>query len=185
MDNIRQHEIILKKNKKNILNSTLFFSKIIINAIKNKNKILIAGNGGSASDAQHIATEMTVRLKRNRLGLPFISLATDTSALTAIGNDFHFSKIFSRQIEAIGIEKDIFIAISTSGNSKNIVHALKKAKQKNLVTLGILGNNGGESKKYCDYSFCISEKNPSRVQEIHILFYHNFCEMVEEFFFKN
>ena len=107
MDNILQHEIILKKNKKNILNSTLFFSKIIINAIKNKNKILIAGNGGSASDAQHIATEMTVRLKRNRLGLPFISLATDTSALTAIGNDFHFSKIFSRQIEAIGNEKDI------------------------------------------------------------------------------
>ena len=185
MKSIIDHHIkILNKNKRKIKRSALEFSNKIIEVILNGNKILLAGNGGSASDAQHISTELTVRLKRKRPGLPLISLVTDTSALTAIGNDLSFDKIFSRQINAIGKTGDIFIGISTSGNSKNIINAFKEAKKKNMINLGILGNGGGKSKEYCDLTFFINEKSPSRVQEIHILFYHSFCEIIEDFFFR-
>ena len=182
LDNINEHIKILEKQKNDILNKTKTFSKIIIKAISENKKILVAGNGGSAADAQHLSTEMTVKMKFKRKALPFMSLTTDTSALTAIGNDFDFSKIFSRQIEALGNEKDIFFAITTSGNSKNILNALKLAKKKRMKCIGLLGNQGGKSLKLCDDYFVVDSKNPSRIQEIHILFYQMMCEYIELFF---
>ncbi len=173
--NIQKNEMILKIEK---------FSKIIIDAINNNKKILIAGNGGSAADAQHFATELTVKMKKIRGALPLISLCTDTSALTAIGNDFNFNEIFSRQIEALGNKDDIFIPISTSGNSKNIIRGLNIAKKKKLICLGILGNKGGKSKKITDENFIVKSSDPSRIQEIHIIFYQNLCEVIENHFFK-
>ena len=143
---------------------------------------MVVGMVVGVADAQHLATELTVRMKYNRKALPCISLSTDTSALTAIGNDFNFEKIFSRQIEAIGKKKDALIVISTSGNSKNVVLALKEAKKKNIHTFGILGNKGGNAKKYCDQTFIVDSENPSRIQEIHIIFYQLFCEKIEMFF---
>ena len=126
LDTIKLFSLIKLENIQN-------FNKLVklsLQRIKKKNKILLYGNGGSAADAQHIATELTVRFKKNRRAIPAVSLSTDTSALTAIGNDFSFEKIFSRQIEAIGMPGDVAIAITTSGNSKNLIEAAKMAKQK-------------------------------------------------------
>ena len=179
---LNQHIKLINLQRQEIKNKIEIFSKKIISGIKNNNKLLVAGNGGSAADAQHLSTELTVRLKYNRKALPCIALTTDSSALTAIGNDFNFNMIFSRQIEAIGKQDDIFIAISTSGNSKNIINALRMAKKKKIFCFGLLGNNGGEAKKYCDESFIVKSNNPSRVQEIHIIFYQLFCENIENYF---
>ena len=176
---IQNHIMILKKNEKNIIKKSIELSELLYKLFHKKKKILIAGNGGSASDAQHIAAELIVRFNKKRIALPCLSLATDTSVITAAGNDIHFNKIFSRQIEGIGEEGDLFIAISTSGNSKNIINALKVAKKKNIYTFGIFGNKGGFAKKFCKNYFSITENNPSKVQEIHIIFYHLFCQMIE------
>lgn len=178
------HTLLIKKQKKEIIDKVLIFSKYFISAINDKKKILIAGNGGSAADAQHFSTELTVKMKKFRRALPLISLCTDTSALTAIGNDFSFKKIFSRQIEAIGNEGDIFVPISTSGNSANIIEALKVSRKKKLINIGLLGNKGGLSKKLIDDAFIVKSSDPSRIQEIHILFYQNLCEVIEEHFSK-
>lgn len=181
-NNLTEHFELLNYHQNEFLKKIPLFSDILIQAIKNKNKILIIGNGGSAADAQHFATELTVRLKYNRVALPAIALTTDTSALTAIGNDFSFEEIFSRQVEALGKRGDILIGITTSGKSKNITKALKLAKLKKIKTIGILGGNGGTSKKYCDFNIVIKSSSPSRVQELHIIFWQNICELVENNF---
>lgn len=150
-------------------------------ALKNKNKIMFIGNGGSAADAQHLATELTVRYKKKkRSALSAISLATDTSAITAIGNDFDFSKIFSRQIEAIGQSGDVLLAISTSGNSKNIVEALKICKNKNIKSFAFLGNKGGISKKYCDFPIIFPEASTSITQSMQITVGQVLCDYLEQ-----
>ena len=184
LKNIDLHIKILQRQKKYLIETASKFSLEIINCINQKGKILIAGNGGSASDAQHFSTELTVKMSKIRKALPFISLSTDTSAITAIGNDFNFDKIFSRQIEAIGFTNDIFIPISTSGNSKNIINAVKIAKRKKIKILSILGNKGGKVKNFSDQSFIVDSNNPSRIQEIHIIFYQNLCQIVENYFFS-
>ena len=184
LKSINQHNLLIKKQTNDIIQKIDIFSKYFINAINKNNKILIAGNGGSAADAQHFSTELTVKMKKFRRALPLISLCTDTSALTAIGNDFSFRKIFSRQIEAIGNEGDIFVSISTSGNSANIIEALKVSRKKKLINLGLLGNKGGLSKKLIDDAFIVKSSDPSRIQEIHILFYQNLCQVIEEHFSK-
>ncbi len=182
--NIQSHIKILNSQKNYIFYKIDEFSKNIIETIDHGGKILIAGNGGSAADAQHFSTELTVKMSKFRKSLPFISLATDTSALTAIGNDYNFKKIFSRQIEGIGFENDIFIPISTSGNSKNIIYAISMARKKKMKILSILGNKGGEAKKKSDLNFIVNSKNPSRIQEIHIIFYQNLCEIIEDHYFN-
>ncbi len=156
-----------------------------IKAIKNKKKILLFGNGGSASDAQHLATELTVRYKKNRKAFPAISLATDTSALTAIGNDFNFNYIFSRQIEAIGNHGDIAIAITTSGNSQNLINAVKVAKRKKILTFCFSGNKGGKIKKYVKYPIIIPSNETSVIQVMEIMIGQVFCEVIEKYFAKN
>ena len=182
--NILTHLNILKTEQNNIVKISNMFAKTLIDKIKKGGKILIAGNGGSAADAQHFATELIVRLKKNRKSIPALALTTDTSALTAIGNDFSFDKIFSRQLEGIANNKDIFIGISTSGNSKNIIEAFKFCKKNKIYSLGILGNSGGKSKKYLNSHYSVNFNDASRVQEIHIIFWQNICEIIEDYFSK-
>ena len=182
--NILTHLSILQTEQNNIVKISNMFAKTLIAKIKKGGKILIAGNGGSAADAQHFATELIVRLKKNRKSIPALALTTDTSALTAIGNDFSFDKIFSRQLEGIANKKDIFIGISTSGNSKNIIEAFKFCKKNKIYSLGILGNSGGKSKKYLNSHYSVKFNDASRVQEIHIIFWQNICEIIEDYFSK-
>ena len=161
-------------------NKTFFkLCKKSIEAIKKRNKILFFGNGGSAADAQHLATEITVRFKKNRKAMAAISLATDTSALTAIGNDFSFDKIFSRQIEAIGNKGDIAIGITTSGNSKNIIEAAKECKKKNISFFSFSGNKGGKLKKYTGNIILVPSKQTSVIQTLEILIGQTFCKILE------
>ena len=183
-ENLSIHLKILKKQKLELSNKINIFSEIIIKAFNNGGKLLIVGNGGSAADAQHLATELVVRMAKKRKALPAIALTTDTSVLTATANDFNYNYVFSRQIEAIGREGDVLLSISTSGNSKNIIEAIKKAKKMKINTLSLLGNNGGNAKKISSDFFVVKNSNPSRVQEIHIIFYHNICQIIEDYFFK-
>lgn len=154
-------------------------SKLVVETLKNGNKILICGNGGSAADAQHIAAELTGRYKTERRGLPGIALTTDTSALTAIGNDYGYDRIFDRQIEALANNGDLIIGISTSGNSKNIIHALKIAKELGCKTLGLTGRNGGIMNEFCDINLIVPSNDTPRIQEMHILFGHTICQIVD------
>lgn len=182
--NLEFHIDLVNKQKLQINKKIEKFTNLIIKKISSGGILYVAGNGGSAADAQHIATELTVRLAKNRKAIPAIALTTDTSAITAIGNDFSFDKIFSRQIEANVKSKDILMLISTSGNSKNIIEALKVAKKRKIQTLLLLGNNGGRAKKLSKYSIIVNSSNPSRVQEVHILIYHSICEILEQYFEK-
>ncbi len=150
-----------------------------LSAYKNGNKILIAGNGGSAADAQHIAAEFVSRFEFDRPGLPALALTTDTSILTAIGNDYGFERLFSRQIEANSKPGDIFIGISTSGNSPNILAALKSAKEHGLTTIGLAGS-GGKIQNECDICISVPSSHTPRIQESHILIGHIICAFVEE-----
>jgi D-sedoheptulose 7-phosphate isomerase len=151
-------------------------------AIKNKKKIILFGNGGSAADAQHIATELTVKYEKKRRPFPAISLATDTSALTAIGNDLSFDYIFSRQVEALGNAGDIVIGISTSGNSRNVINAIKVANSMKLITFCFLGNNGGKIKKHVKFPIIVSGNSTSIIQVTQIALAQIYCGIIEKFF---
>jgi D-sedoheptulose 7-phosphate isomerase len=152
-----------------------------ISTIKRGNKIIFFGNGGSAADAQHLATELTVRFKKNRKAIAAIALTTDTSALTAIANDFNFKYIFSRQIEAIGKEGDLCIAITTSGNSQNLIEAVKAANKRKMNTYCFSGNKGGQIKKYCDKAILIPSQNTAQIQVIEIFIGQLFCSVLEQY----
>ena len=156
-----------------------------IKAIKANKKIIFIGNGGSASDSQHLATELTCKFRKKRVALPGIALTTDTSALTAIGNDFGFKYIFSRQIEALGNKGDILVAISTSGNSKNILEASKVAKKKGIITFCFVGNEGGKLKRYIDYPIILKSNKTDILQVAEIAIGQIYCSIVENFFFKD
>ena len=144
------------------------------------NKLLICGNGGSAADAQHFASELVGRYEKERKSLPAISLSTDTSALTAISNDFGFDKIFSRQIEGIGNSGDTLIIISTSGNSKNCIKAIETAKGKNIKSASLLGKNGGIISEISDMEITIASNRTCRIQEMHGLIIHIICGLIEK-----
>jgi len=166
----------------NIENTLLDVSKIVIEILKNGNKILICGNGGSAADAQHFAAELTGRYKTERRGLPAIALTTDTSALTAIGNDYGYERVFDRQTEALASKGDLLIGISTSGNSKNVISALQLAKEMGCSTVGFSGRDGGAMNEVCDRNLVVQSNNTPRIQEMHILFIHTICQLVDDNF---
>lgn len=151
----------------------------ITNAFKNGRKVLLCGNGGSAADAQHIAAEFSGRFKINRPALPAEALHVNTSYLTAVGNDYGFDVIYSRMIEGIGSDGDVLIALSTSGNSTNILNAVKAAKSKSMVTIGMTGLSGGDMNDICDFMVKIPSSNTPRIQESHILVGHIICQLVE------
>ena len=149
----------LEKFEKDIYKDELIkIAGVIIDALKAGKKILIAGNGGSAADAQHFAAELVGRFETERMGLSAIALTTDSSIITSVANDYSFNKIFSRQIEAIATAGDVFVGISTSGNSSDIVEAVASAKSKGIFTIGMLGKDGGELKSMCDIPFVVPSK---------------------------
>lgn len=151
-------------------------------AYKNGKKSLIAGNGGSNCDAMHFAEEFTGRFRKERPALPSISIS-DSSHITCVGNDYGFDAIFSKGVEAFGQEGDFFLGLSTSGNSKNIIEAVKAAKERGLKTVGLLGKDGGQLKGMCDYEFIINAKTSDRVQEVHMMILHVIIEGVERILF--
>jgi D-sedoheptulose 7-phosphate isomerase len=148
-------------------------------AMRSGKKLLVAGNGGSAADAQHLVAEFVVRLTVNRPALRAIALTTDTSILTAGGNDFGFDTIFSRQVEALGQPGDVFLGISTSGNSKNIINALHQAKKQSITTIGFTGGTGGQMLTLCDHNIVIPSNVTMNIQESHLALEHIFCMIVE------
>ena len=174
-------DFFLKNNFEDFKN----FLNLVIKTLKKGNKIILFGNGGSASDAQHIAAELVVKYKKKRKSIPAIALTTDTSTLTAIGNDFTFNEIFSRQIESIGKPGDIAIGITTSGKSKNILNALKLAK-KNKITSVILTKkkypNKKQIEKISDFILGVPADETARIQELHILVGHLMCAVIDEVF---
>ena len=154
-------------------------AELCIESIKNGGRILFCGNGGSAADSQHLAAELTGRFLIDRRALPALALTVNTSSVTAIGNDFGFEFIFSREVEANGTDGDVLVAISTSGNSENIINAAKKAISKKIKVVGFTGANGGELANYCDICICIPSDSTPRIQECHILAGHIICEAIE------
>jgi len=148
-------------------------------AMRSGHKLLVAGNGGSAADAQHLVAEFVVRLTVNRPALRAIALTTDSSILTAAGNDFGFDTIFARQIEALGQPGDVFLGISTSGNSKNIINALQQAKKQHITTIGFTGGTGGRMLTLCDHNVVIPSNVTMNIQESHLALEHIFCMIVE------
>lgn len=156
---------------------------IIVNAFKNGNRVYFCGNGGSAADAQHLAAEFSGRFYTDRKALPAEALHCNTSYLTAVANDYSYDVIYSRIIDGIGEEGDILIGLSTSGNSKNIVNAFEKAKEKKIVTIGFTGSTGGKMKSCSDYLINVPSNDTPRIQESHILIGHIICQLVEEKYF--
>jgi D-sedoheptulose 7-phosphate isomerase len=160
------------------------FSEKIAEAFLSDRKLLICGNGGSAADAQHMAAEFVNRFQLERPPLPAMALTTDTSVITSIGNDYAFEEIFSKQVKALGIEGDILLAISTSGNSANVVSAVKVAQKQGLYTAALLGNDGGELSKMVDMPLVVSCHVTARTQEAHILAEHAICHLVDYILFQ-
>ena len=147
---------------------------------RNDKKTLLAGNGGSAADAQHIAAELVGRYGFDRPSIASIALTTDTSSLTAIGNDYGYDKVFSRQLEGVGSRGDLFIGISTSGNSQNIINAFKSAKGKGIITVALVGRDGGKMAQMADYALIVPSDSTPRIQESHILIGHILCDIIEK-----
>ncbi len=155
-------------------------AKCILHAIRTGHKVLIAGNGGSAADAQHMAAELVVRFEKDREALPAMALTTDSSILSAGGNDYGFDAVYERQIQALGFEGDIFVAISTSGNSENIIRAVRLAGSRKMKVIGMSGQTGGRMKPFCDIIMCVPHDRTARIQEIHEHTIHTLCQLVED-----
>jgi len=186
MNNIKsifdEHLDVANRSKVSLINEIEDACNVIKNSLLNGNKILLFGNGGSAGDAQHIAAEFTGRFLHERSALPAIALTTDTSAITAIGNDYGFDKIFQRQVEALAVKGDVLIGISTSGNSQNVINGFEAGKVKGCPTIAFTGRDGGRISKSCDLNLIVPSNTTARIQEIHILLGHIICEYVDNFF---
>jgi len=155
-------------------------AKAILKSLASGGKVLIFGNGGSAADSQHFAAELVGRFKKERAPLAAIALTVNTSALTAIANDYGYDVVFARQIEALGKKGDIAIGLSTSGNSKNVIEALRKARKLGMATIGLLGRDGGKIKNECDIAIVVPSNDTPRTQEAHITIIHILCEIIDE-----
>lgn len=189
MDEVKRHieeSIRVKRlllDNEELLESIKGASEACIKALKNGKKLMFAGNGGSAADAQHLAAELVSRFGFDRPGIAAIALTTDTSVITAVSNDYSFDMLFSRQIESIGSKGDVFLALSTSGNSKNIIEGLKTAREKGLSTIGITGSSGGKMADLCDIIIKIPSDETPRIQEATILTGHILCYEIENSLF--
>lgn len=177
-----RHQEAVNQTREKLSEPFAAWVNISIQALKAGRKIIFFGNGGSASDAQHLATELTVRYVKNRKALAAIALTTDTSALTAIGNDFGFEDLFSRQVEALCQKGDVVIGISTSGTSPNVIKGLKAAKEIGAHLIGLGGRDGGVLPELCDVSLIIPHNETARIQEMHITLGHAYCQALENEF---
>ncbi|MFN4220029.1 MAG: SIS domain-containing protein [bacterium] len=172
--------------KESLLNDEEFITGVIkavtliVNSIKKNRKVMICGNGGSAADSQHIAAELVGKLNNDRNPLPAVALTTDSSIITAVANDYNFEYIFARQVKAIGNPGDILILISTSGNSANLIKAAEEAKNNGILTIGILGKDGGKLNQIVDIPILIKHNNTQRIQEAQLMTEHIICELVEQ-----
>jgi D-sedoheptulose 7-phosphate isomerase len=166
-------------NDQTLLATIAAAASACVEALRHGHKILFAGNGGSAADAQHLAGELVSRFAYDRPGLPAFALTTDTSVLTAIGNDYGYERLFARQVDAVGGSGDVFFGISTSGRSPNVLRALEAARQKGLVTVGMTGRIGGEMPERCDYLLRVPSDATPRIQEGHIAMGHVICQIIE------
>ena len=169
-----QHQVVLIEN----------ITNTILNAFKSDNKLLLCGNGGSAADAQHIAAELSGRFEIDRKPLNAEALHVNSSFVTAVANDYCYEEVYSRMVEAIGKNGDILLALSTSGNSKNIIRAIEKANSHGLITIGFSGNDGGAMQNLCKYNLIIPSDNTARIQEAHILVGHIICKLIEQKMFS-
>lgn len=175
----------LESKQKLLEDTTLIASveqvaRLCIETYKNGNKILVCGNGGSASDAQHMVGELVGRYLMERRGISAIALNANTTVMTAIANDYDYDSIFAKQVRAMGQEGDILFGISTSGNSKNVVNAFEMAKQMGIKTIGLTGRNGGKMRSSSDYLLNVTSDNTPRIQEMHILLIHTICGLIEK-----
>jgi D-sedoheptulose 7-phosphate isomerase len=178
--NFSDHLDVISKVLDSNAHSIYLVGEILANCLEKKGTIFWCGNGGSASDSQHIAAELVGRFRKDRRALKSIALTTDTSILTSVGNDYGFDKIFSRQLEALGSPGDILVGISTSGNSKNILNAFKSAENLGIRSVALTGKDGGMAKKTSDHSITVNSCSTARIQEAHILIGHILCELIEE-----
>lgn len=163
-----------------LVNLLVEVAQACVDVYRNGKKILIAGNGGSAADAQHFAAELVGRYGFDRPSLPSIALTTDSSNLTAIGNDYGYEYVFSRQLEGLGQEGDLFIGISTSGNSQNVINAFVSAKDRGITTVALVGRDGGKMAAMADYAIVIPSHATPRIQESHLLIEHTICDIIEK-----
>ena len=177
-DSMRVKELIL--DSPTIIKSIEDLSDRISQSLKNSGKVMVAGNGGSAADAQHFAGELMCKFYKVRSPLPVLALTTDSSVITAISNDIDYKYCFSRQLEALGAKGDVFIGISTSGNSENIVEALKTAKKMGIITAGLTGDNVSNMDPYCDYLLKVPDCNVPHIQESHIMMVHILAMLIED-----
>jgi len=179
--------IAVKRNVvKNLVSEIEISARIMIDVLKQGNKLLICGNGGSAADSQHFAAELVMRFEKNRPALPAIALTTDSSNITACGNDFGYDVVFERQVEGLGREGDVLIAITTSGNSNNLVRALEIAKRKGMKTICLNGKSGGKMNDLdLDSNLIVEGNNTARIQESHITIIHTWCKLIEDTIFED
>ncbi len=182
LEELNDHQQLIKKVIDTLTGDIELACGMITTAIKNGNKVLLAGNGGSAADAQHIAAELSGRFVKDRKALPGIALTVDTSALTSIANDYGYNHVFSRQVEALARPGDLFIGISTSGNSQGILNAFLAAKDIGCKTLGLSGRDGGKMNGICDLNVIVPSNVTARIQEMHILIGHILCKAVDDLF---
>lgn len=182
VEELKDHQNLIQKVIDLLTGDIEKASQMMVATLKKGNKVLLAGNGGSAADAQHIAAELSGRFVKERKALPGIALTTDTSALTSIANDYGYEHVFSRQVEALANPGDLFIGISTSGNSQGILNAFDAARNLNCTTLGLSGRNGGKMNGICDLNIVVPSDITARIQEMHILIGHIMCKAVDEAF---
>lgn len=174
-----EHLAVWQKSSEILPAQIAKIAKILNECLQKGSKILICGNGGSAADAQHFAAELSGRYKKERGALAGVALTTDTSALTAIGNDYGFEFVFSRQVEALGGENDALIGISTSGKSPNVLKAFEKAKARKMICIGLSGKGGGAMNEICDINLVVPSDDTARIQEMHILSIHSICQLID------
>ena len=176
---IQEHKKVLNSVNDEIIRKIEDISNILINSLSKENTIFWCGNGGSAGDSQHLAAELIGRYKDDRKPLKSIALTTDSSAITCISNDYSYEKVFERQIEGLGVKGDVLIGISTSGNSMNVVNALKKCSEIGVTSICLLGKDGGLAKSIADHSIIIESNSTARIQEMHIMIGQILCDLIE------
>jgi len=180
IEELKDHQQLIQRVIDGLTRDIEIACKLMVSTLKSGNKVLLAGNGGSAADAQHIAAELSGRFVKERKALPGIALTVDSSALTSIANDYGYEHVFSRQVEALAQSGDLFIGISTSGNSQGILNAFETARNLGCHTLGLSGRNGGKMNGLCDLNIVVPSEITARIQEMHILIGHILCKAVDD-----